>query len=69
MTTISEPKLTNNVKDIARDAKDTVKDTVKEQTEVAKESGKDWVKYVTSHPIQSIAFGVTIGLAVRGLCK
>lgn len=44
-------------------------EAVKDQSKNIKASGKDWVKYVISHPLQSLLFGATIGLAFRGLLK
>lgn len=34
-----------------------------------KKSGHDWLKYVESHPVQSMFFGVVILYALKGLFK
>ncbi|STX29218.1 Uncharacterised protein [Legionella beliardensis] len=32
-----------------------------------KKSGKDWLDYVQSHPLQSMVFGVVIYFALKGM--
>lgn len=42
-------------------------ETVEESKKIAKQSLKDWVNYLCSHPAQSLLFGATIFLAIKGL--
>ena len=55
--------------DIADNMKSAVKDAVDDPEQSMKESGEDWVKYIKTHPVQSIAFGAVILLAIKGLFK
>lgn len=55
----------NTTKDKAKD----VIDNAGSVSEKAQKSGKDWLDYVMEHPLQSLFFGATIGLAIRGLFK
>lgn len=34
-----------------------------------KQSGRDWVNYIQEHPIQSIAFGITMLFALKGMLQ
>jgi len=50
-------------------AKEKVKDGVAKGGEQMSQSGKDWLDYVETHPMQTLIFGVIGFFALKGLFK
>ncbi len=52
--------------DMANRAKETLKNP---STEEVVRSGKEWLGYVQTHPLQSVLFGIIGYFALKGLIK
>ncbi len=61
----------SNYRDEIEDTVDNVKSYAKKNYKVGKREAirgsEDWVEYVKSHPLQSVAFGAVILLAIKAL--
>jgi hypothetical protein len=64
---------TNAIKDEVKSTTDNVTDKVKNavvsgDSKVAK-SGKDWLHYIQTHPLQSVFFSIIGYFALKGMFK
>jgi hypothetical protein len=50
-----------------QNVKDEVSKSMKNNVKEMKKSGKDWVSYIQSHPLQSVLFGITAFFAIKGM--
>jgi|GEM_PF-7095212 len=51
--------------DLTKETNDMAAQGLKE----AKKSGQDWLKYVQTHPLQSMIFGLVAFFALKGMAK
>jgi hypothetical protein len=62
-----------NIQDKAKETANTLKDSAKKTLDNPKQeiiaSGKDWLNYIQTHPIQTLIFSLVGYFAVKGLLK
>ncbi len=58
---------TNEAKNKVENMGDNLKKMADDTADEMKESGKDWVNYIQTHPIQSVAFGIIGYYALKGM--
>lgn len=51
------------------DTSDNAENIAKQSLNEVKKSGEDWLKYVETHPIQTMFFGLVAYFAMKGLAK
>ena len=57
----------DEIEDTIDNVKSTAKKTYKKGEREAIKGSEDWVGYVKTHPLQSVAFGAVILLAIKAL--
>ena len=63
----------NDIKNKAQDAVNTIKnnayEVAKNPRKEIKKSSEDWIKYIKTHPLQSVLYGVIGYFALKGMTK
>lgn len=62
-------EMQENIKSQAKDWGKDISKGMDKGKEQVKKSAHDWYSYIEDHPIQSLAFGVVIFYALKGLLQ
>jgi len=54
---------------IMDDVKKSAKSMAENPIEETKKSSEDWVKYIQTHPLQALLFGIVGYFAIKGIIK
>lgn len=59
----------NKANETFNDAAESATDVLKNTSHEIVKSGKDWVSYIKTHPLQSVLFAMIGYFAVKGMCQ